>query len=462
MTEDPRLGGLRQRGITFWMVVTVLPWIIVVRAARSPIQDNSFLWHIRAGTIQADAGAVLTADPFSFTFAGRPWRTQSWLADLAYGWLDDRAGLAVTPWMLTVVGAVVLGGVSLAVWRGTASRVAVAATSVLTGLLMAPFLNPRPVLWSFLFLSLLVLIEQDRRLRWALPPLFWVWASVHASFPLGAVYLVLCVLRTREWRRAVREAPFIAAAVLATAHGWAVVETLGAFGGSGSALALMSEWGPPDIVSWSLAGFLVGVMALLAAGAWKHLEPADLWLVLPLLMIGLSSTRFLFPTWILLARVIGRGFAPLGDVRFGMRPLRGGMATLALVVVLPFLLPGRPGLDEERFATRLLAEAGSEHVLHDDVVGGYVAYALWPERRVFVDDRAELYGSFLADFVSARDGRPEWRTLLATWGIEEAVVDARSALAQLLVESGWLQIGSQGDYVLLAKPGFSGRESGPL
>ncbi len=446
MTRRSGRGGRRW---TFWSILAVVPWVVVARAARAPIRDNSFLWHIRAGALQAELGSVLTEDPFSYTFSGRPWRTQSWLADLFYGWWHGVSTLQFVPWMVVGVGALVLVAAGLAVWSESRSAAAVGIGSLLSGLLLAPFLNPRPVVWSFLFLGVLVLVEQDRKLRWVLPPLFWVWASVHGSFPLGGLYLVVRTVQAREWGRARREAPAIAAAVLATAHGWGAIEILTAFGGSGSALAIMSEWAPPDIVSWGFGAFLFGLLALLAAGAWGRLKPADVWLVVPFVLVGLSSTRFLLPAWLVLLPVMSRGFDPGGRVELGRRSLPGGAVVVGLVLVLPFLLPGSGGLDEDRFAVDLLARAEPDKVLHDEVVGGYVAYALWPSRRVFIDDRAELYGDFLGDFVEARDGKPGWADFVKDSGADQAILDHRSALAQLLLSTGWRQLAAQGDYVLL-------------
>ena len=65
-----------------------VPFEAAIIAARLPVRDNSYLWHVRSGTVQSGRAAVLTADPFSFTAQGRPWRTQSWLADLLYDWGD--------------------------------------------------------------------------------------------------------------------------------------------------------------------------------------------------------------------------------------------------------------------------------------------------------------------------------------------------------------------------------------
>ncbi|MCL1599489.1 MAG: hypothetical protein M3094_09910, partial [Actinomycetia bacterium] len=57
----------------------LLVGVLVALRASEAIRDNSFLWHIRAGSIQLGAERVITADPFSFTASGETWRTQSWI-----------------------------------------------------------------------------------------------------------------------------------------------------------------------------------------------------------------------------------------------------------------------------------------------------------------------------------------------------------------------------------------------
>ena len=82
-----------RRQFTFWHVAATLPWVVAVLVARASIGDNSYLWHVTAGRLQSELGSVLTEDPFSFTQNGVAWRTQSWLADLAYSFFDDSLGL---------------------------------------------------------------------------------------------------------------------------------------------------------------------------------------------------------------------------------------------------------------------------------------------------------------------------------------------------------------------------------
>ena len=92
--DDPGGAGAVQAALFLAHLVLLVPFVALVIDAWAPIRDNSFLWHIRAGELQANAGEVLVADPFSFTMLGERWLTQSWLAELLYSWGESNWGSA--------------------------------------------------------------------------------------------------------------------------------------------------------------------------------------------------------------------------------------------------------------------------------------------------------------------------------------------------------------------------------
>ena len=58
-------------------------------------------------------------------------------------------------------------------------------------------LVPRPVVFSHLLLAALIVVLGERRLRWTVPLLMWVWAAVHGSFVIGLGLIGLEAIRTR-------------------------------------------------------------------------------------------------------------------------------------------------------------------------------------------------------------------------------------------------------------------------
>jgi hypothetical protein len=71
--------------------------------------------------------------------------------------------------------------------------------------------------------------------------------------------------------------------------------------------------------------------------------------------------------------------------------------------------------------------------------GGYAIWKLYPEYRVFVDGRADLYGdSLLRQFKTAMQLRTGWRDVLDSWKVEAVLVPPSCALAQaLLLDANW-------------------------
>jgi hypothetical protein len=64
----------------------------------SLIADGDPYWHIKAGEWMLEHGAILHTDPFSFTFAGRPWIAHEWLSEILMAstyWLFGWKGLYV-------------------------------------------------------------------------------------------------------------------------------------------------------------------------------------------------------------------------------------------------------------------------------------------------------------------------------------------------------------------------------
>jgi hypothetical protein len=92
-------------------------------------------------------------------------------------------------------------------------------------------------------------------------------------------------------------------------------------------------------------------------------------------------------------------------------------------------------------------------VFTDDGTGGYLIYAEWPDRKVFIDDRVELYGELMGTLISVRAGRPEWRDVFEEYGIEQALLKEDDDLTTALRRDGWIVRYQEPDsWVVLASP----------
>jgi hypothetical protein len=105
-------------------------------------------------------------------------------------------------------------------------------------------------------------------------------------------------------------------------------------------------------------------------------------------------------------------------------------------------------------ASDVIAQRGiHEPIFASDSWGGYLIYRLYPQNRVFVDDRHDLYGEdFLRDYLKAIRLTPDWEVFLKEKKVNWALLPAESSLANMLEETAqWNLVYRDGTSVLLER-----------
>jgi len=441
----------RLRRFTVWHAALLLPWAVSAYAFARTFNDNSYLWHVRAGDLQLERGAVLTTDPFSFTMQGEPWRTQSWLAELLYSVADRWAGLDASPFMTFACAVTLFLLAGLFAYRLNRSLLSTVVFLVGTSVVFAGFLNPRPVIFSFPIFAAVVVADHDRRLRWSLPLLMWLWAAVHGSFVIGLGYLGMQAIRRGFDARRIGGLVMAGLPTLLTAHGIGIIDILLAFSLNKGAVDSMTEWGTPDLLSVPFIPVFLGLVGLVYLAHRGGMPARFGWILVPFVALALSANRAVPPAWLGLSPLLGRITVPL------RASLRGRMAALLLGAVLligPLLLQSDEEIDTSRFPIEAAEHLTAERVFHDDATGGWLIYTQWPQRQVYIDDRAELFGDQMLTFIKTRAGFDLWSEELAKWDIEQALVRVDVPLAETLRLAGWRVAYEDEDFVVLNRPDF--------
>ncbi len=107
------------------------------------------------------------------------------------------------------------------------------------------------------------------------------------------------------------------------------------------------------------------------------------------------------------------------------------------LVALPFVVARAPHLDPEHFPIDAARQLTAERVFHDDTTGGYLIYAYGPERQIYIDDRAELFGPAIADFIRTRNADGELGRVFGKTGDRTGTLKKEDPLAHALAASGW-------------------------
>jgi hypothetical protein len=449
------VGSVGRPAIRIVHLFPLIPIFVIALLASQPIKDNSFLWHVRAGAIQLAEGAVLVADPFSIDRIGMPWRTQSWLLELLYATIDSASdSLAWANIFIFVVGGATAAIIGISIYRSTSSPITLSIAMIAMIWLAGPLLQPRPVIVSYLLLSLLVVVLQNpAKILWMIVPIMWIWAAVHGSWVIGGGLIVLELIRTSD-RRLFNAGIAALATTLLTAHGLGVWSILVDFANAQGALALIEEWQTPDFADLMQAPYLLLIVGIIVAGMRGKLSGRDLIVILPFLFFGMTSRRAVFPAAIVLMPWAAMALPPVKVPKSKISPVLAGlsMAMVGLLVLTPMLLGPLGVLNPERFPTSdMQAAMEGRSVFHDDAVGGFMIYDEWPGRLTFIDDRVELYGEeFFLRFIRARDG--QYEGLFDEYEFDAALTREGWGLTTRLRADGWIPVVETETMILFYSP----------
>jgi hypothetical protein len=451
----------------------ILLFGLLAMTARNAV-DPDLWWHLRTGEWIIQTGHIPHADPFSFTRAGSPWVAHEWLSEVVFYeiWkFTGAAGLIVFSAVVTTAGFLLL------YWRCRAKPHWAAAAVALGALAAAPAWGVRPQMFTFVLASLLLwLLERGenrpRLLLW-IPPLFLLWLNLHAGFALGPA-LLFAYGTGLVWESAVGDTPWtevrsqLGRVLLALLACLALVP----FNPSGAQLyrypldvlsstgmrSFIVEWLPPNFHQLLyLPVFLIWVALLFALGSSRSRPKGRVLIPLFLTFLAALDAVRHIPIFILLAiPVIAASFpSTVRNARLSFstrttspRPrLAFRVAILALlagfaVIRWTSLVRKQGRTEAEVFPTKAVDYLGSHRVPGRLFVyydwGGYAIWKLYPEYRVFVDGRADLYGDdLLAQFQQVSQFRAGWDKVLGQWGVQAVLIPPSAPAQGLLLDSHW-------------------------
>lgn len=475
------LGGWR---LTIRQVLILALLASVFSVAARAVVETDLGYHLRTGQYIWETRTVPKEDFYSYTVPGRAWVAHEWLAEVVL-YLILRAfgfgGIAV----FFALAIALPFGLILQMMRergvGVVLGVAVAALGALAASVMW---GARPLMLSLLLATVFMyLLEQYARggpnRLWLLPPLMVVWVNLHGGYAVGFLLLGLYFLgalaeawlgpggplvrRRLGWLSGVGALCLLAA--LLNPNGprllWYPFEVLG----SSAMRAYVSEWPSPDFHQPKYWPFLIMLFLPLGVGALTRLRmpPRDLALVLLLGLMGLQSLRHIPFFALLAAPAVAEGLATLARqaspawgrlarLNRELLPRRAMAAVnwLVLLIVAAALLPkvGAALPAEAHLAAqrRFFPVEAVEHIKRRGLEGrifnsynwgGYLIGELYPQHRVFIDSRADLYGDdFIHEYLKAYFVRPNWREPLDKYGVKYVLIEENSPLATLLRASG--------------------------
>jgi hypothetical protein len=464
MTDVEATDAKRPSILPLFVAVLLIP--AVLGSSSMIFNDGDVSWHIATGRWILDHHAVPHTDPFSFTWAGKPWVPIEWLAEVIYASAYRLAGYGgvaalVTAALMALHAAVYLNASRYI--RAALLPIVAMDFAIIPTMLARPHLLTWPLLAWWVWL-LMRAREQDRAPPLVAALLMIPWANIHGGFVFGLAIAGGCgleaLIASEDRSRALRQWLIFGLACLTAVF-------INGNGPEGvvhplrftqlQMLPLIDEWKPSNPAT---TPFFFAVLAVtLALIAWKR--PRLHWvrwlLVAGLLGLALLQQRHQATFAIVAAMILPQGFARGAEGKRLTDPTLRWVAAAGAALLVGFrgAMPLAPP-DNEANPWKLIAlvppELRSQPVLNGYSMGGPLILS---GIRPYVDGRGDMYGDELVLGYAriAHGDSAAFNEAVQRWNIRWAILpnDAKLLIA-LLDRSGWRRVAHDKVGVIYVRP----------
>jgi hypothetical protein len=435
------------------------------------ISDPDTWWHLAAGEYMVTNNNIPHHDIFSWTVAGEPWITHEWLSEVVF-YTFYLAGKFYGVLLVVLSAALLL---LLFYWKllskAQDSFIVAALTLFVVGILLTPFMEIRPQIFSYLFFVIFLFVlysfvQGKRDSIFILPFLTVIWANVHGSFFLGPalvlLFLVCGLPRHCDGEGKIAHHPLDNRRI--TRLGVSLVLCLLAVLINPNALKLLvyplqtlgdpqmtdniQEWLSPNFhelyYQIFLAYYLMTFLTLVICR--KKILLIDILLFVLFGIAAFLHIRFIAYALLVSSLMWPRYFSFNPGFRINLSRVKTIILPLTVIlygVVLFGKAPPQSAIDHKftpaddgyfpvEALTYLKANPITGKMLNDYGWGGYL---IWNRReeKVFIDGRADVYiKKVFADYRKITKLKPEAADLLADYGIDYVLMPCESPLVQAL------------------------------
>jgi len=481
--------------VTDLLFITLLLGLSCGALGRLLLRDADTGWHIRNGEQILLMRTVPRTDAFSSTMGGQPWYAWEWLCDLLLGAVHRTLGLnGVVFYAAAIIASTFVLTCHLALRRGANLMVTLFLLVLVLGASAVHFLaRPHLVSWLFSVIWFEVLdsatsasrAKESRRLYW-LPVLMLFWVNLHGGFLFGFILLTLYLAAALFERffghpdgsASVR--PLVVVSLLSllasfvNPYGYKLHVHIYRYLSDRFLMNRISEFLSPNFHNAAQQCFAILLLIAIVALASARRRPrfAQLLVVLACAYSGLYATRNLpvssFLILLVIAPILSEAIAHAAQeeaVLPWLRRLFGGVQGFGtrmgalesqfrghVWLVAGFAmglwacahggkLGGTRLIDAYFDAKKYPVEAAgmiarqnlAEPIFSLDYWGGYLIYRLYPQSKVVVDDRHDLYGDeFFKDYLKVTLVQPDWQKVLDDRRVNWVLVPVGSSLANVM------------------------------
>ncbi len=445
-----------------------------------PLEDPDFWWHIKTGELILQNQQIPHFDTYSFTASGSPWIAHEWLSELVLFLLYNAGGIILTT---LVFSALILAAFWLSFFRIEDKRNLYAAGGALLlgAILSTPVLWPRPQIFSILYMSTF-LVLLDRYLKTdkignliPLPVIMLFWVNQHGAFIIGlgvlGIFIVgrlvdglIRILQQKRGFKGFIDKPLstlvlaLIACTLVTLvnpNGIRILVYPFQTVNDASLQQFNQEWASPDFHERTWIPLAVMYLSLIAFGlkSKRSISTTNVILVLVFGFMALSALKHVALFALVAIPVLADQISsviPFTENQpqkdrfvkpFSIVVLLG--VVILFVNTLVHLAQKQEITNRDRFpvdAVNYMTENQiNGRIFNSYNWGGYMIWNLYPQYKVYVDGRCDMYGAeFVTHYVDIYFAKPGWEESLDKEKIDYVLVEQGTYIAAALQQTnGW-------------------------
>ncbi len=439
-----------------WILLTFLFATVAVLVFYR-IQDYDFFWHIANGKAMVQQGRIINEEIFSYTKPGTLFSNHEWLAQVIFFIIFNFTGpLGIVTFKTLLVMLLTLLLFKTARFYGTDRLWAglLAAFVIFEGLIRY---RERPEIFSLLFIGLLSFLlsgyvagKLKKQFLYLIPCILVLWDFLHGAV-YGIVFLGSYV--TGESIKHFLRNSLLKRQAAPTINGGSSVVTLWTITGISLAAMLINPYGlrsydifveflrknpmvmntneftPPNFKFFPAFWVLLALVLLLSVIFSKKTDITHIFVMIPFAALALKYNRATPFFGIVAIPSLSTYIAAIADNFSAAKSLKGLAYAFAALfigytVFIKFFAQDNPysfgykvndvllPVGSTRFITRSGLQGNMANPGH---FGGYLAYYLYPERKISLYNHHAVFGDFPSIISN--------RSLLDQYGVEYVVLD---------------------------------------
>ncbi|MEE8167998.1 MAG: hypothetical protein V3T58_03890 [Candidatus Hydrothermarchaeales archaeon] len=430
-------------------------FVIIVLTSISPITDYDLWWHLSTGRYILENREIPRIDVFSHTNYGTEWLDHEWLSEVIFFLSYEALGFK---------GLVLLKALAILIAFGFLYKRSSFFTSPFFNILLilaviemskGAWLE-RPMIFTFALVSVYIYIldlyAKGIDKLWTLPILMLLWANLHGGFILGILLTGIYALTSKS-RKLVYITGACTFASLFNPYTYKLLLYPIQYAYESIHAKFILEWRSPIFHQFSTyeAMLLLSIIAL--AKSKIKVSNRDLILLIIFTHLSLFATRNISLYALVCAPIIAkytestvRGYLDGVDIRVNRIFLRGFLYTFVILGTISFLYAyftigsalatsPQPNRFPENAVDFLLENNYSGNMYNVYHWGGYAILRLYPNYRVFIDGRADMYGDFIYEYLTVHRIEPKWREVLDKHEVSIVLIPIGEPLDVILLES---------------------------